>query len=163
MLLMNAKLLDLSKALRDRGREHRSGNLPPTLEDGDKHMLLFKHQLHSRKGQTQLEEPKEQYKASPAWFWELRSSNHQERRMRLKRVHYFRNRGKCTPLSPRDYTAPRGFGKSQPTRSSQSRGAKIKPPDPSGPSWVSPHKAFPLSNSINIAGARSLGHKSTSC
>lgn len=49
MLLMNVELLDLSRALRNRGREHRSGNLPSTLEDGDKHTSLPKHQLRSRK------------------------------------------------------------------------------------------------------------------
>lgn len=30
------------KALRDQGREHRSGKLPPALEDGDKHKSLLK-------------------------------------------------------------------------------------------------------------------------
>jgi len=50
MLLLNAKLLDLSKAPRGRGREHRSGDLPPTLDDGDGHTSLLKHHLHCRKG-----------------------------------------------------------------------------------------------------------------
>lgn len=111
------------------------------------------------KGTTQLEELKTQYKASPAWSRGLQSGNDLERRGRLKHVHYFRSRGKHTPLSPRDDTAPRGSESPSP-----SRGAKVKSPDLHGsphtarfhfPTAVTKTEPDPLATSAEAAGVGS--------
>lgn len=139
MLLINAEVL--SQALTDGEKENRNGNLPHNVEDGDKHTLLSKHQLCSRK------EIDSAGRAEDSARLVQPSSENSLLTVMLSRdkndTHYFKNCRRCVPLSLNDCTAPCGFQKSQPMRTSFSPRGEMQLPSLPVPKpwWVHTHWA----------------------
>lgn len=125
MLPINAELL--SQALRDGRRENRNGNLPPCVEDGDKHTSLSKHQLCSRKeidsaGRTEDNARLGQPSSENSFLTAILSRDENDTSALSQEL------WKMHSSQPKRLCCPRGFKKSQPMRTSFSLRGEVQLP-----------------------------------